>query len=80
MPIVVANVGGSLLAYRDACAGCEAPLRDGELEGGVLACPACDRRYDLPLAGRAVGGDEPLQLTPVPLLAEDGSVFVALGA
>lgn len=80
VPIVVANVRGSLLAYRDACAGCEAPLRGGELADGVLACPACGRRYDLPLAGRAVGGDEPLQLTPVPLLAEDRGVFVALGA
>jgi Fe-S cluster biogenesis protein NfuA/nitrite reductase/ring-hydroxylating ferredoxin subunit len=80
VPIVVANVGGTLLAYRDTCAGCEAPLREGELAEGVLACPGCGRRFDLPLAGRAVGGDEPLQLTPVPLLDEDGSVFVALGA
>jgi Fe-S cluster biogenesis protein NfuA/nitrite reductase/ring-hydroxylating ferredoxin subunit len=80
VPIVVANVEGTLLAYRDACAACGAPLREGELAGGVLACPACGREFDLPLAGRAAGGDEPLQLTPVPLLAEDGSVFVALGA
>ena len=55
--LLVANVGGTLLAYRNACAGCGAPLHGGELDGGVLACPACGRRFELPLAGRALGGD-----------------------
>src|SRR4029077_16912116 len=30
--LVVANVDGTLLAYRDACAGCGGPLHDGDLE------------------------------------------------
>ncbi len=76
--LLLANVGGTLLAYRDTCAACRSPLVHGELEGGVLTCPSCSRRFALPLAGRLVGGIEPLQLTPVPLLVEDGEVKVAV--
>jgi Fe-S cluster biogenesis protein NfuA len=78
--VLVARVGGALLAYRDACAGCGAPLAAGELRDGILTCPSCDRRFELPLAGRIVGTDDPLQLTPIPLLAENGSVRIAAGA
>ena len=67
---------GSLLAYRDACAACGAPLRGGELHGDDAALPELRGEFDLPRAGRAAGG-EPLQLTPVPLLA-GGGVRVAV--
>jgi Fe-S cluster biogenesis protein NfuA/nitrite reductase/ring-hydroxylating ferredoxin subunit len=69
--LVLANVGGSLLAYRDVCASCGGALHDGVLAGHMLRCPGCLVEFDLPRAGRAAGG-EPLQLTPVPLLATDG--------
>jgi Fe-S cluster biogenesis protein NfuA/nitrite reductase/ring-hydroxylating ferredoxin subunit len=74
--LLVANVAGTLLAYRDACPGCGASLLEGELDDGALTCPSCARRYSLPLAGRQLGG-EGLQLEPVPLLASDGRVRVA---
>jgi len=77
--LVVANVQGELLAYRNACAACAGPLHEGELVGGTVACPSCGRRYSLPLAGRALEGDG-LQLEPVPLLREEGSARVALAA
>ena len=77
VPLVVANVGGTLLAYRNACTGCGAPLHRAELDGGLLTCPGCRRRFELPLAGRAIGED--LQLAPVPLLEADGHVKVAVG-
>ena len=77
VPLVVANVGGTLLAYRNACAGCGAPLHRAELDAGVLTCPGCRRRFELTLAGRSVGGE--LQLAPVPLLEENGRVRVAVG-
>jgi Fe-S cluster biogenesis protein NfuA/nitrite reductase/ring-hydroxylating ferredoxin subunit len=77
--LVVANVGGTLLAYRNRCAGCGGEIDSGELEGGVLTCTSCRRPFALTLAGRALGGGEPLQLTPVPLLEENGTVKVALG-
>ncbi len=69
--LLLANVDGSLLAYRDECAACGASLRDGELSAGMLRCPSCEVEFDLPRAGRAAGG-EPLQLAPVPLLQEGG--------
>ena len=51
VPLLVANVGGTLLAYRNACAGCGAPLHRAELDGGLLTCAGCRRRFELPLAG-----------------------------
>jgi Fe-S cluster biogenesis protein NfuA/nitrite reductase/ring-hydroxylating ferredoxin subunit len=74
--LVLANVGGSLLAYEDRCASCGEQLGRAELDGGMLRCPACQVEFDLPAAGRAAGG-EPLQLTPVPLL-ESGGLRVAV--
>lgn len=76
--LVVANVAGTLLAYRDRCAGCDAPLAQGELVGGTLSCAGCGLRYDLPRAGRCLD-DDGLQLEPVPLLRNGGPVRVALG-
>jgi Fe-S cluster biogenesis protein NfuA/nitrite reductase/ring-hydroxylating ferredoxin subunit len=78
--LVVANVAGDLLAYRNRCAGCGAALDHGDLSGGTLHCPSCARGFELPLAGRCVS-EEGLQLEPVPLLREDGGgVRVALAA
>jgi Fe-S cluster biogenesis protein NfuA/nitrite reductase/ring-hydroxylating ferredoxin subunit len=76
--LVVANVAGDLLAYRNRCAGCGGALDHGDLSGGTLHCPSCARGFALPLAGRCVSEDG-LQLEPVPLLREvDGGVRVAL--
>ena len=50
---LVANVGGTLLAYRDACAGLRGGARQRRLDGGVLACTGVRARVDLPRAGRA---------------------------
>ncbi len=74
--LMVANVAGTLLAYRDWCAGCPAPLSQGMLVGGTLTCTSCGRAYDLPRAGRERDGD--LQLEPVPLLRAGGQVKVSL--
>jgi len=78
--LLVANVDGELLAYHDSCAGCQAPLSTSTLSEGVLACPSCERRFFLPRAGRSLDDDR-IQLAPVPLLRENGSVArVALHA
>jgi Fe-S cluster biogenesis protein NfuA/nitrite reductase/ring-hydroxylating ferredoxin subunit len=76
-PLVIAKVEGTLLAYRDACAGCGASLHAAELRAGALACPHCSRSFFLPRAGRSMD-DERIQLEPVPLLREQGGVKVAL--
>jgi Fe-S cluster biogenesis protein NfuA/nitrite reductase/ring-hydroxylating ferredoxin subunit len=76
--LVVANVAGTLLAYRSACAGCHAGLADATLSGEILTCARCGRAFDLPRAGRALGSEEG-QLEPVPLLGRAGTkVKVAL--
>jgi nitrite reductase/ring-hydroxylating ferredoxin subunit len=77
--LVVGRVDGSLLAYRDSCAGCGGELSGGELSEGILACPSCERRYSLERAGRSLDDDR-LQLEPVPLLRGDSSFRVALAA
>jgi Fe-S cluster biogenesis protein NfuA len=79
LPLLVANVDGTLLAYRDACAGCGGSLHEGRLSAGALTCPGCGRAFFLPRAGRSLD-DESLQLEPVPLLREQGQVRVALAA
>ncbi len=71
--LVVANVDGSVLAYRDRCAACDASLREAELAGPLLICAGCGCTFDLPRAGRASGGEA--QLDPVPLLRRDEHVF-----
>ncbi len=71
--LVVANVDGSVLAYRDRCAACDASLREAELAGALLTCAACGCTFDLPRAGRASDGEA--QLDPVPLLRRDERVF-----
>jgi Fe-S cluster biogenesis protein NfuA/nitrite reductase/ring-hydroxylating ferredoxin subunit len=77
--LIVARIEDSLLAYRDACPGCDGRLVDGELSEGVLACATCERRYYLPRAGRSLD-EERLQLEPVPLLSGGTGVRVALAA
>jgi Fe-S cluster biogenesis protein NfuA/nitrite reductase/ring-hydroxylating ferredoxin subunit len=75
--LIVANIDGSLLAYRDRCANCGADLHDGLLMAGALSCPECARSFFLPSAGRSMDDDR-LQLEPVPLLRDEGKVKVAL--
>jgi Fe-S cluster biogenesis protein NfuA/nitrite reductase/ring-hydroxylating ferredoxin subunit len=78
--LLVANVGGTLLAYRNACASCGTRLDAAPMTpGGTLACPACERRFELRRAGRSPD-DEELQIAPVPLLRGGGRVRVAVPA
>jgi Fe-S cluster biogenesis protein NfuA/nitrite reductase/ring-hydroxylating ferredoxin subunit len=77
MSLFVANVDGTLLAYRNSCASCGGDLTGGALDGGALACPSCNRRYFLPQAGRSMDDDH-LQLQPIPLLREAEAIKVAL--
>ena len=77
--LVVANVAGDLLAYRNRCAGCGGALDNGDLAGGTLHCPSCARGFELPRAGRCAG-DEALQLEPIPLLRDGAMVRVAVAA
>jgi Fe-S cluster biogenesis protein NfuA/nitrite reductase/ring-hydroxylating ferredoxin subunit len=75
--LFVANVDGTLLAYRNTCADCGGALDDGALDDGTLRCSGCGRGYFLPQAGRSMDDDH-LQLQPIPLLREAEGIKVAL--
>ncbi len=75
--LFVANVDGTLLAYRNTCADCGAALDNGALEDGALRCSGCGRGYFLPQAGRSMDDDH-LQLQPIPLLRAQEGIKVAL--
>jgi Fe-S cluster biogenesis protein NfuA/nitrite reductase/ring-hydroxylating ferredoxin subunit len=84
---VVCNVAGSLYAYADRCAVCGSGLTGAELEGALLACPGCAQRYNVVRAGRGSSGSAEVAATkgavhldPLPLLAENGGVRIAVPA
>ena len=78
--LLVANVAGTLLAYRNSCGWCRSRLDAAPMTpAGMLTCPSCERRFELRRAGRSPD-DELLQVAPVPLLRDDGRVRVALAA
>jgi Fe-S cluster biogenesis protein NfuA/nitrite reductase/ring-hydroxylating ferredoxin subunit len=76
--VLVANVGGTLLAYRNSCGWCRMRLDAAPMTaGGVLTCPSCERRFELRRAGRSPD-DDALQIAPVPLLRKEGRVRLAV--
>jgi Fe-S cluster biogenesis protein NfuA/nitrite reductase/ring-hydroxylating ferredoxin subunit len=78
--VAVCSVGGELYAYRDRCPACGAGLAaGGTLDAERLACGGCGQRYDVRLAGRGVDRPE-LHLDPLPLLAGDGGVRLAVAS
>ncbi|HET6173759.1 MAG TPA: NifU family protein [Gaiellales bacterium] len=70
--LVVANIDGTVLAYRDRCASCGASLSEASLAGPLLTC-GCGCAFDLTRAGRAMAGEE--HLDPVPLLRRGGRAY-----
>jgi Fe-S cluster biogenesis protein NfuA/nitrite reductase/ring-hydroxylating ferredoxin subunit len=76
--VLVANVGGTILAYRNACGWCRSRLDAAPMTpSGTLTCPSCERRFELRRAGRSPD-DDALQIAPVPLLRAEGRVRVAV--
>ncbi|MEP6630368.1 MAG: NifU family protein [Lapillicoccus sp.] len=75
--VLLANLGGTAYAYRDACPRCLAPLSGGRLDGDVLACPSCAARFDVRLAGRGLEAATG-HLTPLPMLPDGHGWKVAM--
>jgi Fe-S cluster biogenesis protein NfuA/nitrite reductase/ring-hydroxylating ferredoxin subunit len=76
VPLVVCKHGGQMYAYRDHCPACNMPLHLGAFENGILSCNL-GHRYDVQRAGAPLDGTS-LYLGPLPLLAQDGIVRIAL--
>lgn len=78
VPLLFLREGDRTYAYRDVCPQCGGTLHEGSLQGIELRCGSCGHRYDVRNAGRSLDGAG-IHLQPVPLLARDGTVRVALG-
>lgn len=76
--IVVCRVGETLYAYQDSCPSCGKALRQSSLQGSILTCSSCERRYDVRRAGQCIDGRE-LHMSPLPLLVEKDGVKIAVG-
>jgi Fe-S cluster biogenesis protein NfuA/nitrite reductase/ring-hydroxylating ferredoxin subunit len=74
--LLVCRTAGQLYVYRDRCPGCNMPLHLGHLEGTTFTC-GMGHRYDVQHAGVNLD-DSALHLEPIPLLAQEGQVKVAL--
>lgn len=77
MRVVACRAEGELYAYQDSCAACDSSLHGASLAGTQLGCPSCETSFDVRLAGREVG-DGQRRLEPLPLLADNGEVRVAV--
>lgn len=76
--VLLLRSGEALLAYRNACPGCNARLDAAGLDAAVLTCPVCGRRYDVTRAGRPVEPAEGRPLEPLPLLVDSRGARVSL--
>jgi Fe-S cluster biogenesis protein NfuA/nitrite reductase/ring-hydroxylating ferredoxin subunit len=76
-PVVVCRFGGDFFAYGNRCPSCSFVWQEGILDGKLLVCAGCGERYDIRKAGRSARGQS-LHLDALPLLAENGTVRIAV--
>jgi len=78
VPIVLANVDGTVCALRDQCSHEEFPLSDGELDGDEVVCPYHGARFDACSGARkTLPAVRPVKSYPVEV--RDGEIYVDLG-
>jgi toluene monooxygenase system ferredoxin subunit len=73
-PVLLARVGGVVLAYEDRCPHLGVALSGGRLSGSTLTCAAHLWEYDL-ASGRGINPASAC-LRRFPVRIEDGRVFV----
>jgi 3-phenylpropionate/trans-cinnamate dioxygenase ferredoxin component len=76
--VALFNIDGILLAIDDLCVRCGGSLAGGKLEGGVIACPGCDWRYDV--ATGCVNGIAALRVDTFETKIVDGRIMIATTA
>jgi len=77
--VLACRVGEAVLAYLDLCPECTHSLAGASLSGTVLSCPQCHAGFDVVHAGIGVG-EAARNLWPVPVLARDGVLSMAVPA
>ncbi|MGH3597297.1 MAG: NifU family protein, partial [Mycobacterium sp.] len=83
-PVLACRVDDQLYAYRDHCPACNGSLAGAALHRGVgagagpvLRCPRCHAHFDVVHAGAGLD-DTAAHLDPIPLLARDGVLSIAV--
>jgi 3-phenylpropionate/trans-cinnamate dioxygenase ferredoxin subunit len=72
VPVVLANVDGTVYAAMDRCSHEDLPLSDGEMEGTTLVCQYHGARFDITTgAPRGLPAVKPVKTFPVEV-REDG--------
>lgn len=87
LQLLVCRIGADLFAFVDRCARCESSLAGaslarrlgGGLGDALLKCPSCQVHYDVRKAGACVDITD-LHLKPLPVLADGGTISVAVPA
>jgi 3-phenylpropionate/trans-cinnamate dioxygenase ferredoxin subunit len=78
IPVVLANVDGTVCALRDRCSHDEYPLSDGELDGSHVVCRYHGARFEACSGARkALPAVRPVQAFPVEI--RDGQIWVDTG-
>jgi Fe-S cluster biogenesis protein NfuA/nitrite reductase/ring-hydroxylating ferredoxin subunit len=78
--LLACRVGDDTFAYRDHCPVCDDSLAGAVLSDFLMRCPRCRTHFDVVHAGLGVGsnGQSEYHLDPLPLLARDGVLSIAL--
>jgi nitrite reductase/ring-hydroxylating ferredoxin subunit len=79
--VLIANVGGTFYALRDACGHRHAPLSKGNLHGYVVECPLHFALFDV-RTGCFMSGPASADVPSYEVRIDDGTVWVrpAIGA
>ncbi len=77
--VLACRVADAVLAYLDRCPECTHSLAGASLSGTVLRCAHCHARFDVVNAGTGMG-ETVGNLRPVPVLARDGVLSMAVPA
>jgi 3-phenylpropionate/trans-cinnamate dioxygenase ferredoxin subunit len=75
IPVVLANVDGSVYALKDRCSHEDYPLSDGELDGGDVVCIYHGARFEACNGARkSLPAIRPVQSFPVEI--REGHIYV----
>lgn len=76
--IALFNLGGTFFAIDDNCTHADAPLSEGQICGGEVACPLHAATFDI-ATGAATGPPAYEDVETYPVRVVDGAVEVAVG-
>ena len=78
VPVVLANIEGTIYALHDECSHEDLPLSDGDLEDGELVCLYHGARFECS-SGRNTGLPATRPVRSYPAEVRDGEIFVDIG-